>query len=115
MATSGLPLVFSHDSIGQGRATFVLVVAGLLAIAIVVLVPLSVLRLTGLVTRHRTVSIRTATALGVVWTLCALLGAQLVPGAPIASTSASGLAYDQVQEVRAGITGPGGVRRGGRG
>ena len=92
-----------RDSIGQAGAMFLLVAAGLLAIAILVLVPMSVLRLTGLVTRHRTISIRTATALGVAWTLCALLGAQLVPGAPIASTSASGLAYDQVQEVRAGI------------
>ena len=103
MATSGRPWVFSATRSARVGAIFLLVAAGLLAIAILVLVPLSVLRLTGLVTRHRTVSIRAATALGVVWTLCALLGAQLVPGAPIASTSASGLAYDQVQEVRAGI------------
>ena len=85
------------------KANILVVLAALLAVAVVVLMPLSVLRLARLVTRHRTVSIRTATAVGVVWTFCALLGAQFVPGAPIASTSASGLAYDQVQEVRAGI------------
>ncbi len=99
----GPALAVARDSIGETRANILGVLAALLAVATVVLMPLAVLRLTGLVTRHRTVSIRAGTALGVVWTLCALLGAQFVPGAPIASTSASGLAYDQVQEVRAGI------------
>ena len=99
----GPALAVARDSIGETKANVLGVLAALLAVAVVVLMPLAVLRLTGLVTRHRTVSIRTAAALGVVWTLCALLGAQFVPGEPIASTSASGLAYDQVQEVRAGI------------
>ena len=99
----GPALAVARDSIGETKANVLGVLAALLAVAIVVLMPLAVLRLTGLVTRHPTFSIRTATALGVVWTLCALLGAQFVQGEPIASTSASGLAYDQVQEVRAGI------------
>ena len=99
----GPALGVARDSIGETWANVLGVIAALLAVAIVVLMPLSVLRLTRLASRHRTESIRAATGLGVVWTLCALLGAQFVPGAPIASTSASGLAYDQVQEVRAGI------------
>ena len=66
-----------------------------------VLTPLSVLRLTRLVDRHRATSIRAVTALAVVWILCAVFGVQIVPGAPIASTSAAGLAYDHVSQVRA--------------
>ena len=65
--------------------------------------PLSVLRLTRLADRHRATSIRAVTALGVVWILCAVFGVQIVPGAPIASTSAASLAYDHVSQVRAGL------------
>ena len=74
-----------------------------LIIALLVLVPLSVLRLTGLVARHRAASARTIGALGLVWILCAVLGVKIVSGLPIASTSAAGLAYDQAQEVRHGL------------
>jgi hypothetical protein len=35
--------------------------------------------------------------------LCALLGLQIVPGDPVASTSAAALAYDQVSQVRSGL------------
>ncbi len=42
-------------------------------------------------------------ALGVAWVLCAAFGAQIVSGSPVASSSAAGLAYDQVLQVRDGI------------
>jgi hypothetical protein len=91
------------DSIGSRDTTISLIAAGLLCVAVLVFMPLSLLRLTRLVDRHRATSIRGVTALGSVWLLCALFGAQLVPGAPIASTSASTLAYGQVSQVRLGI------------
>jgi hypothetical protein len=91
------------DSIGPRDATILLTAAGVLGVAVVVFMPLSLLRLTRLVDRHRATSIRGVTALGAVWVVCALFGAQIVPGAPIASTSASSLAYGQMSQVRVGI------------
>jgi hypothetical protein len=53
--------------------------------------------------RHRTVATRAVAVLGVGWVLCAVLGAQIVPGEPIASTSAAVLGYDHVSQVPAGL------------
>jgi hypothetical protein len=91
------------DSIGKTDAIVATAAAALAAVAVLVFAPLSVLRLTRIVGRHRAASLRAVTALGVVWTLCAVAGAQLVPGAPLASTSAAGLAFDEVGQVYAGI------------
>ena len=55
----GPALAVARDSIGETKANVLGVVAALLAVAIVVLMPLSVLRLTRLASRHRTGSIRT--------------------------------------------------------
>ena len=75
----------------------------LLIVAVMVLVPLAVLRLTRLVTRRRATSIRWVTAFAGVWILAAVFGLQIVPDAPIASASAAGLVSDQVREVVSGI------------
>ncbi|MEO7350522.1 MAG: CDP-alcohol phosphatidyltransferase family protein, partial [Marmoricola sp.] len=77
--------------------------AGLLVVAVLVLMPLSVLRLSGLVARHRRRSTSAVTALALVWVLCAMAGVQLQPGTQVASASAAGLAQDEVALVRAGI------------
>lgn len=92
-----------NDSIGRPSAIGVLVTAGILGVALLIFMPLSVLRLTRLVDRRRATSIRAVTTLGVVWILCAVFGVEIVTGAPIASTSAVGLAYDQVSQVRADL------------
>ncbi len=99
----GPALGLLRDSIGRPGAIGGVVLAAVLGIAILVFTPLSVLRLTRLAADHRTGALRTVIALGVVWVLCAALGAQVVPGAPIASTSAADLAYDQVRQVRAAV------------
>ena len=54
--------------------------------------PWRVLRLTRVAAGHRRRSLRAVAALGAVWVLCWAFGAQLVSGAPIASTSAADLA-----------------------
>ena len=84
-------------SIGRTKAILFLTAAGVLGAAVLVFTPLALVRLARLAARHRTTSLRTVTAFGVVWILCAVFGAQFVSGAPVASTSAAGLAYDQVQ------------------
>ncbi len=91
------------DSVGRPKAIVCLVAAGVAGVAVLVLMPLSMLRLTRLVAQHRATSSRTVAALGVVWILCSVLGAQIVPGAPLASTSAARLAYGHVGQARAAI------------
>jgi hypothetical protein len=94
------------DSMGRRSATAALVAAGVLAVAVLVAMPLSMLRLTGFVDRHRVMSLRAVTALGVAWVLTAawgLIGVQIVPGPPLAATSTARLAYDQVAQIRADI------------
>ncbi len=91
------------DSVGWPAAIVSLASAGMLGVAVLVLMPLSLLRLTRLVGRHGATSTRAVTALGVVWALCAGFGLQLVPGAPIASTSAAGFVDGKVSQVGAGI------------
>lgn len=90
-------------SIGRTSATIFLILAAAVGVAVLVFTPLALVRLTRLVADHRGTSIRTVAALSVVWVLCAAFGLQIVRNAPIASTSAAGLAYDQVQQVHAGL------------
>ena len=75
----------------------------MLGVAVLVLTTLAVLRLTRVAAGHRRRSLQAVTALGVVWVLCWVFGAQLVSDAPIASTSAAGLAVDEVRAVQAGV------------
>jgi hypothetical protein len=91
------------DAVGRHDAIAFLIVAAVLGAAVLVFTPLSVVRLSRLLSRHRTTSLRTVAALGVVWILCAAFGLQFVSNAPIASTSAAGAAYEQVRQVRAGV------------
>jgi hypothetical protein len=92
-----------RDSLGTGWTVAAVIGAVVLAVAVLVAVPLAVLRLTGLAAGHRATSARTIAAVGVVWGLCAAFGVQFVAGAPIASTSAAGLAYHQIGSVRAAL------------
>jgi hypothetical protein len=92
-----------RDSIGSTRTLIAEIGAVLLVAAVLVLLPLSVMRLTRLTARHRLTSARTVSALGLAWILLAAFGLQARGDAPVASSSAAGLAYDQVHAVRAGI------------
>ena len=92
-----------NDSVGRTGAIVVVIAAAALAVALLILMPVAVVRLTRLASEHRTGSIRSVTAVGAVWILCAAFGLQIVPGAQIASASAAGLTYDQVRQVREGI------------
>ncbi len=93
-----------RDSVGPRLTAAAEIGAVLLAICLLVLIPLSVVRLTRLTARHRTNSARTLTALAGAWILCAALGLQVGPGAPIASSTAAGLAYQQLDEARTAVT-----------
>jgi hypothetical membrane protein len=90
-------------SIGHTKAVAFLTLAGIVGAAVLVFTPLAVVRLSRLLARHRATSLRTVGALGIVWILAAVAGLQVVSGAPVASSSAVGLAYNQVHQVAAGL------------
>jgi hypothetical protein len=90
------------DSIGRAGALGVVAGAAVLLVSLLSLMPLAVVRLTGHVARRRRTSLRVVAALGAVWVVCAASGLQSA-GAPVASTSASGLVYDQVSQLRADL------------
>jgi hypothetical protein len=92
-------VVFLKQSIGKVGAYGSVVAAVLLAIGVIILVTLSVVRLSRLVVRHRIGATRGAAALGVVWLLCAVLGVQLVPAVPVAAHTF----YDRLAQVGAGL------------
>ncbi|HEX3814530.1 MAG TPA: sulfatase [Mycobacteriales bacterium] len=92
-----------RDSIGNNKTVAAEVIAVLLIVAVLVFVPLAVLRLTRLTSGHRTNSARAVTALGLVWILCIAFGANFAAGEPIASRSAAILTYDHATAVRADI------------
>jgi hypothetical protein len=96
-------VAFLTDSVGRAGAIGSAVAAALLALAVVVLMTLSVLRLSRLVVRHNTTATRAVAALTAVWFTCAALGAQVVPGAPVASGSETAFAYGHALQVRASL------------
>jgi phosphatidylglycerophosphate synthase len=100
---TGIGIETLRDSVGSRDADLVVAGAVILIVAVLVLTTLAVLRLTRVAAGHRRWSLRAVAALGTVWVLSWTFGAQLVSGVPFASTSAAGLAVDEVRAVRAGI------------
>lgn len=96
---SGVGLLTS--SVGRLGAALSVLAAVALGVALLVLLPLAVVRLTQLIDRHRATSARALTALGVAWLLCTVLGVELVPGAPVAATGDARLVYTKVTQARA--------------
>jgi hypothetical protein len=80
----GAGMGFLTEEFGRAGAVAAAAGAVVLGLAVLVLMPLAVVRLTGPLHRHRTAAGRAVAALAAVWIACALLGAQLVPGAPVA-------------------------------
>jgi hypothetical protein len=99
----GAGLDFLAGSIGRIGADATVVVAVVLAVAVLFLMTTAALRLSGVVVRRRIFATRAVMVLGAAWVICALLGAQIVPDVPVASTSTAALAYDRAAQVRAGL------------
>ncbi len=97
--------VFDRDRIGNAldvvSVPVVAVVA--LACALVVVVTLAVMRLSRVVDRHRTGSVRAVAVLSVAWLVFAVLGTQVVAPVPVAARSAASLAVELAQQVPASI------------
>jgi phosphatidylglycerophosphate synthase len=92
-----------RDSIGPVATDVVL---GLLVVAIVVvlgLVTVATVRITSVAARPRRRTVGGVAVLGLVWALSAALSLQLVPGAPVASASATGLVTQHVRSTEATV------------
>jgi hypothetical protein len=92
-------VTFLTDSIGRVAAIAVAAGVAILAVALVVGMMLAVLRLTGLITRHRAVSTRALPLVAVAWGMCFTLGAQIVAPVPVASWGVTSLAVRTASQV----------------
>jgi hypothetical protein len=91
------------DSIGRGRAAAFVIAAGLIGVAILVLMPLSALRVTRLANQHRGTAVRALGVSAVVWMLFAGIGLQLGPIGQVASANAIGLTWHRIDQVRSDL------------
>src|SRR5712691_863157 len=92
-----------RDAIGATLTTIALVALWLGLILVIGAITASAIHITTVAARHRRAAVRALAALTAVWALCAGLSLQLVPGSPVASTSAAGLAIAQVRDTQAAL------------
>ena len=92
-----------RDTIGPTRTNIALAAVGLGLILLIGAITASTIHITTVAARHRRDAVRGLAALTAVWALCAGLSLQLVPGSPVASTSAAGLAVAQVRSTQAAL------------
>jgi phosphatidylglycerophosphate synthase len=100
---TGIGIETLRDSVGSRDANLVVAAVGMLIVGVLVLTTLAVVRLTRVAAVHPRPSRNAVIALGTAWALCWAVGAHLVSGVPVASTSAASLAIDEVLAVRDGI------------
>ena len=87
-----------RDSFGDGPGTVILVLGALLAVALLVLLPLALLRLTRLAVRHRRRAVQVVAALASLWLVLALMDTRGDAG-PVASRETAGYVYQQVSRI----------------
>jgi len=93
-------------AIGSANAdiAFALVVLGLVVLVCAIIA--ATVHITTVASRHRRGAFRGLAVLTAVWAVCAGLSLQFVPGFPVASTSAAGVAVAQVRAIQAAFTDP---------
>ena len=92
-----------RDTIGPTRTTIALAALCLGLILLVGAITAATIHVTTVAARHRRDAVRTLAALTAVWALSAVLSLQLIPGSPVASTSAAGLAVAQLRDTQAAL------------
>jgi hypothetical protein len=90
-------------TVGATRTNIALVVVGLGLILIIAAITAATIHITTVAARHRRDTVRALAALTAVWALAAGLSLQLVPGSPVASTSAAGLTVAQVRSTQSAL------------
>jgi phosphatidylglycerophosphate synthase len=92
-----------RDAIGATLTNIALVALWLGLILVIGAITASAIHITAVAARHRRGAVRALAALTAVWALCAGLSLQLVPGSPVASTSAAGLVVAQVRDTQTAL------------
>lgn len=95
----GAGVTLLEGSMGRVGVIGAVIGVGVLAVGLVVLMAMSVRRLTGLVARHRSASTRAVALLTVAWLACFAFGAQIVSSVPVAARSVAAFAYETAQQV----------------
>ena len=90
-------------TVGATRTNIALVVVCLGLILIIAAITAATIHLTTVAARHRRDTVRALAGLTAVWAVLAGLSLQLVPGSPVASTSAAGLVVAQVHSTQAAL------------
>jgi phosphatidylglycerophosphate synthase len=99
----GSGLGVARNSLGPTLTNILLVVLVLGLILLAVAITAATIHITAVASRHRRAAARGIAAGAAVWGVCAGLALQLVPGFPVASTSATGLAIAQVRATEAAL------------
>jgi hypothetical protein len=86
-------------SSGRGTAITAVIAAAIAALGVLVMMVVAFRRVSRTAVAHRMATVRTLVVLAVVWAVCAVAGAQIVPGVPVAGHDY----YDRVRQVGAGI------------
>jgi phosphatidylglycerophosphate synthase len=92
-----------RGTIGPTRTNIALAALWLGLVLLVGAITAATIHITTVAARHRRDAVRGLAALTAVWALCAGLSLQLVPGSPVASTSAAGLVVAQVRNTQAAL------------
>ncbi len=92
-----------RDSIGPAGTDIVFAALGLGLLLLVAAITAATIHITTVAARHRRGAIRGLAGLTAVWALCAGLSLQFVPGLPVASANATGLAVTQVRATQAAL------------
>src|SRR5947209_1615272 len=92
-----------RSALGATKANLLIVGGLTLSVVLLVLTTLALFRLTRVAANHRRWSLRTVTALGAVWLLCGVFGAQLLSHTSVASTSTASFVFHELRTVQADI------------
>jgi hypothetical protein len=94
---------FLDSSFGRAGAVAAAIGIVALAIGLVVVMSLSVLRVTRLAVRHRRPATGVVAVLAIAWAVCAVAGVETASGLPVADRNTALLAYGDVRQVRVDI------------
>ena len=97
----GSALGVVRDTLGPTRTYIALAFLGLGLILLLAAITAATIHITTVAARHRRAAVRGLAGLAAVWAVCAGLSLQFIPGSPVASTSATGLAVAQVRATEA--------------
>lgn len=91
------------SEVGRVGAIIVVVLAAAAAVVLVVAAAVAALRLCRIAVGHRGRTTRAIVAFGLVWAVCAVVGVQIIPGQPVAASSAAGFVFDRTRQASADL------------